>query len=277
MILDGKTLSQNIKKQLKKEVDSILEKLEFTPKLATILVGDDPASKVYVAMKQKACRQIGLEPLHVELPKTTTTKELLDIIEKLNNDPEVCGIMLQHPAPSHIDEARCFNAIKESKDVDGLNTSSFGKVAMNQPSFAPATPLGIMMLLKHYNIDVTGKHALVVGRSQILGKPVASMLLNNNATVTIAHSKTTNLDKLLSSADIVVACVGKPHFIKASNLKKGVIIIDAGYNKGNIGDVDLTGADKIASYYTPVPGGVGPMTITALLTQAVMSAKNLIK
>ena len=277
MILDGKKLAKDIKQSLKAEVEVIKQKLGFTPKLATILVGDNLASKAYVNMKIKACAQIGLDSVLVHMPKQATTAEVLAKIDELNKDRQISGILLQHPVPSHIDEAICFNKITESKDVDGTNTASFGKMVMGQTAFKPATPLGIIMLLEHYNINVEGKHALVVGRSQILGKPVASLLLNKNATVTIAHSKTTNLNDLLKQADIVVACVGKPKFIKASDLKPGVIIIDAGYNEGIIGDVDLEGVENIASYYTPVPGGVGPMTIAALLTQTVEACKNLIK
>jgi methylenetetrahydrofolate dehydrogenase (NADP+) / methenyltetrahydrofolate cyclohydrolase len=277
MILDGKKFATTIKQNLKAEVEIIKQRLNFTPKLATILVGDNVASKAYVNMKIKACAQIGLASVLVHISEQTTTDELLAKIDELNKDREVCGILLQHPVPTHIDEAACFNKIIETKDVDGTNTSSFGKMAMGQRAFKPATPLGIIMLLEHYNITLEGKHALVIGRSQILGKPLTSLLLNKNATVTIAHSKTSNLNDLLKRADIVLACVGKAKFIKASELKAGVVIIDAGYNEGVIGDVDLDGAQNIASYYTPVPGGVGPMTIAALLTQTVQAAKNLIK
>lgn len=277
MILDGKTLAKNIKENLKKEVPSLIKTLGFTPKLATILVGEDASSKVYVAMKKRACLEVGLGFELIHLSEKTTTEELLLKINELNNEHDVCGILLQHPVPKHIDEVTCFNAILEEKDVDGVTMANFSKLVMKQSAFVSATPLGILMLLKHYNINVEGKHALVVGRSQILGKPIASILLNENATVTIAHSKTTNLDELLKQADIVVACVGKPHFIKASKLKQGVIIIDAGYNSGNIGDVDLENVEQVASYYTPVPGGVGPMTIAALLTQTIESAQKLIK
>lgn len=278
MILDGKKLSEEIKDKLKAEVDELKKTWSFTPQLATILVGNDEASKVYVNMKIKACERIGIDSLFVHLPEETTTQELLVKIEELNNDPKVCGILLQHPTPKHIDELKCFDAILTNKDVDGVNTTSFGKIAMgDKNAFVSATPLGIITLLKHYGLNVEGKHAVVVGRSQILGKPIAALLLNLNATVTIAHSKTKNLNSLLREADIVVACVGKPHFIKTTDLKQGVIIIDAGYNAGNVGDVDLTNAEKIANYYTPVPGGVGPMTIASLLTQTIQSAKNMNK
>jgi methylenetetrahydrofolate dehydrogenase (NADP+)/methenyltetrahydrofolate cyclohydrolase len=275
MILDGKKVSKLIKADLKKQVTSITNNLGYTPKLATILVGSDEASKVYVNMKVKACKNIGIDSLKIQMPENTTTNTLIKKINELNESKQVCGILLQHPTPPQIDEAKCFNAIALSKDVDGTNTASFGKMAMGQPAFKCATPLGIIMLLDYYNINLQGKNALVIGRSQILGKPIASMLINKNATVTIAHSKTKNLKRHLKQADIIVACVGKPEFIKTSYLKKGVIIIDAGYNKGNIGDVDLKGARKKASYYTPVPGGVGPMTIAALLTQTVKACKNL--
>ena len=276
MILDGKKLASHIKIDLKNQIEELKSHIAFVPKLATILVGEDEASQVYVNMKIKACKDIGMGSIFVKMPANTTTKELMAKIDELNKQKDVCGILLQHPTPKHIDEDVCFNKILISKDVDGTNTASYGKIAMGQKAFAPATPLGIMMLLNHYNINVQSKHALVIGRSQILGKPVASLLLNADATVTIAHSKTRNLDELLKQADIVVACVGIARFIKAKKLKKGVVIIDAGYNRGNIGDVDLTGVENIASYYTPVPGGVGPMTIVALLTQTVEAVKKLI-
>jgi methylenetetrahydrofolate dehydrogenase (NADP+)/methenyltetrahydrofolate cyclohydrolase len=274
MILDGKTLAQTIKQQLKKELKQLSKTLLFTPKIATILVGEDEASKVYVTMKRNAAHKIGLQSVLMKLDEQTTTEELLKHIQTLNDDPEVCGILLQHPVPKHIDEAKCFNAIAPNKDIDGVNTQNFGKMAMGQPAYYSATPLGIMLLLKHYQINLEGLHAVVVGRSQILGKPLASMLLNENATVTIAHSKTKNLPQLLKQADLVIACVGKPHFVKVSQLKQGVVVIDAGYNKGNLGDVDPTNLSEVASAYTPVPGGVGPMTIAALLSQAVKSIKN---
>jgi len=276
MILNGKELSNIIKNDLKKEVSHLKTVYSFNYKLATILVGDNLSSKTYVKMKEKACREIGLDFTLVNMSENSTTEEVLKTIDELNKNKEVCGILLQHPVPKHIDETKCFNAILEEKDVDGVNTNNLGKLFINLPCFAPATPLGIMLLLEHYSIDLEGKRAVVVGRSQILGKPVASMLLNKNATVTVTHSKTTNLPELLKTADIVVACLGKPHFIKTNSLKKGVIIIDAGYNEGNIGDVDIENINEIASYYTPVPGGVGPMTIAALLVQTVKAAKTML-
>ncbi|MGD9901319.1 MAG: bifunctional 5,10-methylenetetrahydrofolate dehydrogenase/5,10-methenyltetrahydrofolate cyclohydrolase [Spirochaetales bacterium] len=274
-ILDGKSLSKNIETALIERVAALKERLLFTPKLATILVGDDESSVTYVSMKARACKRIGLESLSIKMPKETSTEELLAKIEELNKDKTVCGILLQHPTPKQIDETACFNKILESKDVDGVNTNNFGKIAMGIDAFKPATPLGIMMLLKHYNINVSGKNAVVIGRSQILGKPIASLLLNEDATVTICHSKTQALNKILKTADIVVAAVGIPNFIKSKSLKRGVIVIDAGYNAGNVGDVDPYKIDKVSSYYTPVPGGVGPMTIAALLTQTVEAAEKL--
>ena len=276
IILDGKSLSKQIEINLKGRVEVLKQRLNFTPKLATILVGEDPSSKTYVNMKIKACARVGLDSIFIKMPEETTTKELLNKINELNNLPEVAGILLQHPTPKHIDEKLCFNKIAEIKDVDGVNTNNFGKLVAGLPTYVSATPLGIMLLLEHYKINIESKNVLIVGRSQILGKPLASLMLNQNATVTIAHSKTKNLNLLLKQADVVCICVGKPHFVKAKQLKKGVIIIDPGYNKGVIGDVDLKGADKIASYYTPVPGGVGPMTIASLIMQTVEASEKLV-
>ena len=196
-------------------------------------------------------------------------------IDILNNDTKVCGILLQHPVPRGINERMCFDRIALSKDVDGVNSQSFGKMVMGGDAYVSSTPLGIIRILKHYNIELAGKHAVVVGRSAILGKPIAMLLLNENCTVNICHSKTKNLPEILRSADIVVGAVGKPKFIQASWLKQGVVLIDAGYNAGNVGDIDLENCKNIASAYTPVPGGVGPMTINSLLLQTVESAEKL--
>lgn len=270
MILDGKTLAKENEERLKSEVNLLKEKYGKVPTLATILVGDNPASVTYVRMKENACKRVGIDSLHVELADTITQQELVDTICQLNNNPDVDGILLQHPIPKHIDESVCFDSIGVHKDVDGVNTASFGAFSNGKKAFKSATPLGIMTLLEHYNVELEGKHAVVIGRSAILGKPVSMLLLAKNATVTIAHSKTKNLEKLLKDADIVVACVGKPEFVKKEWLKEGVVIVDAGYNPGNVGDV-AKDAYEIASAYTPVPGGVGPMTISMLLTQTVES------
>lgn len=273
IILNGKQLSKIMEAELSERVSVIKEKTGITPVLATIIVGEDPASVTYVRMKGNACRRVGLEPLKVELPEETTTDELLSVIENLNNDEKVCGILLQHPVPKHIDEQKCFNSISLEKDVDGVNTASFGAMTMGLPAFNSATPAGIIEIIDRYNINVAGKRAVVIGRSAILGKPVAMLLLNKNATVTICHSRTENLPEVVKEADIVVAAVGKPKFVQASWIKEGAVLIDAGYNPGNIGDIDLENCAPLSSAYTPVPGGVGPMTITMLMSQTVTAAE----
>ena len=271
IILNGKELSKKIEEELKEKVAYLKEKTGKVATLATIIVGENPASQTYVRMKGNACQRIGIDSLKVELDKNTTTEELLEVISKLNKDENVDGILLQHPVPKHIDERKCFNSIKMNKDVDGVTSSGFGAMSMGEEAFVSATPLGIMKLLEYYNIEIEGKKAIVIGRSAILGKPIAMMLLNKNATVTIAHSKTKDLEKHVKEADLVVACVGKPKFVKKEWLKDGVVIVDAGYNPGNVGDVDLENATKVASAYTPVPGGVGPMTIVSLMYQTVLA------
>lgn len=270
MILDGKTLAKTRERMLTGEVEWLVSKYGKAPCLATILVGDDPASVTYVRMKENACARVGIQSVHVEFKSDVSEEELLNKIRELNEDENIDGILLQHPIPKHIDESKCFDAIGVNKDVDGVNSASFGAFSNGKDAFVSATPLGIMTLLEEYGIALEGKHAVVVGRSAILGKPVSMLLLGKNATVTIAHSKTKNLEKLLKQADIVVACVGKPEFIQKEWLKEGVVIVDAGYNPGNVGDVAKE-AYEIASSYTPVPGGVGPMTINMLLTQTAAS------
>ena len=239
-------------------------------------MGDNPASQTYVRMKVKACERVGLKSEQYILDKNSTTEDVLNLIEKLNKSKKVCGILLQHPVPRQVDEELCFRTIAVRKDVDGVNPNSFGNVSCTKKGFACATALGMIKLLEHYKIDVEGKNAVVVGRSNIVGKPIAMLLLNKNATVTICHSKTKNLEKILKKADIVVGAVGKPNFIKADWLKKGVVLLDAGYNPGNIGDIDMENAKLKAKAYTPVPGGVGPMTIATLMCQTVESAEMLV-
>ena len=272
MILDGKTLSRTIEGELAQKVALIKEKTGDVPALATILVGDNPASVTYVRMKGNACARVGLRSIKVEMPETTTTQQLLEKIEELNNDPQVCGILLQHPVPRQIDEQACFNAIALEKDVDGVNTASFGGFTMGLDRYVSATPKGIMTLLERYNIQLKGKEAVVIVRIPILGKPASMLLLNADATVTICHSKTVNLPEIVKRADIVVAAVGRPKFVKADWIKQGAVLVDAGYNAGNIGDIDLENAAPLSSAYTPVPGGVGPMTIATLMQQTVASA-----
>lgn len=274
IILDGKKLSEKIKSQIQSEIEILKQKHSFTPTLATILVGNDPSSKVYVKMKINACEKLGMKSKLVELPEKTTTEELLKVIDSLNQDNSITGILLQHPVPKQIEERLAFDRIAETKDVDGVNSLSFGKLSMGEKTFYPCTPYGIILLLEEYGIDPSGKHAVIVGRSPILGKPMAMLLLEKNATVTICHSKTKNLPEYIKQADIVVGAVGKPEFIKSDWLKEGVVLIDAGYNPGNIGDIDLKNSIPKSSHYTPVPGGVGPMTISVLLLQTMQAAKD---
>ncbi|MDC0073123.1 bifunctional methylenetetrahydrofolate dehydrogenase/methenyltetrahydrofolate cyclohydrolase FolD [Gammaproteobacteria bacterium] len=272
--LDGKTLAQSTEQKLLERVQKIKETKGFVPILATILVGSDPASGTYVKMKGNACERVGMKSIKVELDQKTTTVELLDEINKLNKNPEVHGILLQHPVPEQIDERLCFDAIDIKKDVDGVTSLGFGKMVMNEPAFGSCTPQGIMRLLEKYEIDISGKHAVVIGRSPILGKPMAMMLLNKNATVTICHSRTSDLKEHVLKADIVVGAVGIPKFVKAEWVKDGAVIIDAGYHPEQCGDVDLEPLMDKCFAYTPVPGGVGPMTINTLILQTVEACEN---
>jgi methylenetetrahydrofolate dehydrogenase (NADP+)/methenyltetrahydrofolate cyclohydrolase len=274
IVLDGKLLARDIEAALAVRVRAVKEKSSgIAPILATILVGDDPASATYVRMKGNACNRVGMESRRVMLPQTTTTEHLLQEIQALNADPRVQGILLQHPVPAQIDERRCFDEIALAKDVDGVTTLGFGRMTMGAPAYGSATPAGIMRLLSHYGIAITGKHAVVVGRSPILGKPIAMMLLNANATVTICHSKTQGLADLVRSADLVVGAVGKPQFIKGSWISDGAIVVDAGFHPGGMGDIELPAVVDRCSAYTPVPGGVGPMTIATLITHTVEAAE----
>ena len=273
LILDGKKLATLVEADLAERVATIKERTQQTPILATILVGDDPSSATYVKMKGNACRRVGMDSISVTLPSTTTTEGLLAEIATLNANPNVHGILLQHPVPHQIDERACFDAISLAKDVDGVTCLGFGRMSMGEQAYGSATPQGIMTLLNHYRIPLEGKHAVVVGRSAILGKPMAMMLLAANATVTICHSRTQNLAALIKQADIVVGAVGKPQFIKSEWIKDGAVVVDAGYHAGGVGDIELAGMIERASAYTPVPGGVGPMTIATLMTQTVMAAE----
>jgi methylenetetrahydrofolate dehydrogenase (NADP+) / methenyltetrahydrofolate cyclohydrolase len=274
IILDGKALSDKIKQTLKEEISIIQKKINKIPKLATILVGNNPSSHTYVNMKAKACLNIGMGSEKIELPENTTTEELLATIDKLNEDPNVHGILLQHPSPKQINERLAFDRILPEKDVDGVTTLSFGKLSMGEKTFYPCTPYGIILLLEEYKIPMSGKTAVVVGRSAILGKPMAMLLLDKNATVIICHSHTKNLPDLVHSADILIGAVGKPELIKGEWIRKDAVVVDAGYNAGNVGDIELSIASLRSSYHTPVPGGVGPMTIAVLLQQTFESFKN---
>ena len=271
-ILDGKKLASESEKEILESV-SVLKEKGIIPTLATILVGDDPASETYVRMKQETCKRVGMESLAINLPKETSTEELLLKIDELNNDKKIHGILLQHPVPNQINERECFERISIEKDVDGVTCLGFGRMSMGLSAYGSCTPAGIMRILEFYDVDISGMNAVVVGRSPILGKPMAMMLLNKNATVTICHSRTKELEDHVRNADLVVGAVGVPKLIKKEWLKKGAVVIDAGYHPEKCGDIDLDGIEEIASSYTPVPGGVGPMTINTLILNTMEAAR----
>ena len=275
VILDGKKLAFESELVIASEVTK-LKKAGINPTLATILVGNDSASETYVRMKRNTCKRVGMESIAIELPESTTTEELLDTIVNLNNNADVHGILLQHPVPSQIDERKCFDAIDIEKDVDGVTCLGFGNMSMGINAYGSCTPAGIIRLIKHYELEVQGLNAVVVGRSPILGKPMAMMLLNLNATVTMCHSRTQNIETIIKNADLVVGAVGIPKFIKTEWIKLGAIVIDAGFHPEKCGDIDLDQMDEISSAYTPVPGGVGPMTINTLILHTMQSAKKLL-
>ncbi|TKD70378.1 bifunctional 5,10-methylenetetrahydrofolate dehydrogenase/5,10-methenyltetrahydrofolate cyclohydrolase [Pseudalkalibacillus hwajinpoensis] len=271
-ILDGKAVANRIKDKLKTRVE-ILKESGVMPSLATILVGDDPSSETYVRMKGNACERVGIISTKIHLPEDTTTEQLVQAITDLNEDDSIHGILLQHPVPPQIDERLAFETIAIEKDVDGVTSAGYGQTALGFGTYPSCTPAAIMKIMEDYNIKAEGKHAVVIGRSPILGKPVSALLLNENATVTTCHSRTTNLASHVRQADIVVAAVGRPEFIKGEWIKEGAVVLDAGYNKGNVGDVEYEEAAEKASYITPVPGGVGPVTIAMLLNHTVDAAE----
>ena len=274
ILLDGKALATRIENRLIERVERIKQRTDgIIPILATILVGDDPASATYVRMKGNACSRVGMGSIQLKLDADIDTRTLLEEIDQLNDNPDVHGILLQHPVPPQIDERACFDRIALAKDVDGVTSQGFGKMAMGEFAYGSATPAGIMTLLREYGIDIEGKHAVVVGRSAILGKPMAMMLLAANATVTICHSRTQDLPRLIRQADILVGAVGRPQFIRGEWIKDGAVVIDAGYHPGGIGDVELDAIRGRCSAWTPVPGGVGPMTIATLIAQTVDAAE----
>lgn len=273
MLLDGKMLSNKIKNELKAE----FAKLDPKPKLVVILVGDDPASKLYVQSKQKACEEVGVISETILLDSTITEEQLVLEIERLNNDPTVHGILVQLPLPKHLNETLIINTISDKKDVDGFHIYNKGRLINNLEAIVPATPLGVLTLLKEYNIEIKGKHAVVIGRSNIVGRPMAALLLNHDATVTICHRYTENLKQYTLMADIIVCAVGKPNLITADMVKEGAVIIDVGINrlgKKVVGDVDFENVKDKASAITPVPGGVGPMTIAMLLSNLLKCYQN---
>ncbi len=275
-LIDGKLLAQKTREKLKKKVED-LKAINIVPKLAVILVGNDPASKVYVRNKSKACQEVGIEYEEILLDENTTMDKLLSIIKKLNDRKDINGILLQSPIPKGLNIQEAFNLIDYRKDVDGFNPINIGKLLTGQDCFISCTPFGIMKMFEEYNIDLTGKNAVVIGRSNIVGKPMAQCLLNKNATVTICHSKTKNIGKITKNADIIVSAVGKINMVTKEMVKPGAVVIDVGMNRNEegklVGDVDFENVSKVSSYITPVPGGVGPMTIAMLLNNVVKATK----
>lgn len=275
-IINGKELAKKIRQDLKEEVEGLKQK-GITPKLAVIMVGNDSASAVYVRNKSKACNEIGIAFGEFLLEENTTREQLLGLIKELNQREDVHGILLQSPIPKHLDIREAFNAIDDKKDVDGFHPINVGKLAIGEDCFISCTPAGVMKMLEEYKIEIQGKNAVVIGRSNIVGKPLAQCLLNKNATVTICHSKTKNIAEIAKQADILVAALGKPKFVTADMVKDGAVVIDVGINRNEngklVGDVDFENIEPKASYITPVPGGVGPMTIAMLMTNVVKAAK----
>ena len=275
-LLMGKEVSARIKAELKTEVEN-LKKEGITPGLAVIIVGEDPASQVYVRNKERACEECGIYSEKYALPAETTQEELLKLIDELNNKSSISGILVQLPVPKHIDEKTIINAIAPNKDVDAFHPVNVGKIMVGNYDFVPCTPAGVMELIKESGIDVSGKECVIVGRSNIVGKPMAMLLLHENGTVTITHSRTKNLAEITRDADILVAAVGKPKFVTGNMVKEGAVVIDVGMDRDEngklCGDVDFDSVEPKASYITPVPGGVGPMTIAMLMKNTLMAAK----
>ena len=280
VLINGKELAQKIRRDLKAEVTE-LKNNGVNPKLAVIMVGDDKASKVYVKNKSKACEEIGIEYEEFLLNEETTMDELLNLIEDLNNRKDIHGILLQSPIPKNLDINKAFNKISYKKDVDGFNPVNVGKLSIGEDCFISCTPFGVVKMLEEYNIDVQGKNVVIIGRSNIVGKPLVQCMLKKNGTVTICHSKTQNIKDITKNADILIAALGKPKFVTADMVKDGAVIIDVGINRNDdgklVGDVDFENVEKKASYITPVPGGVGPMTIAMLMTNVVKAAKEIDK
>ena len=277
-LIDGKELARSIKESLKEEV-KILKEAGIIPKLAVVLVGDDSASKIYVRNKNKACKDTDIEYEEYLLKEETTMEELTELINKLNNDNTISGILVQCPLPEHLDANKIFELIDPKKDVDGFNPVNIGKLSLNEDCFVSCTPYGIIKMLEAYNISIQGANAVVIGRSNIVGKPLAKCLLNKNATVTVCHSKTQNLKEVTNKADIIISAIGKAKFVTADMVKEGAVVIDVGINRNSegkvVGDVDFDEVSKKASHITPVPGGVGPMTIAMLMKNVVKASKGL--
>ena len=277
VIIDGKELAKKIRANLKIECDELKAK-GIKPKLAVIMVGENPASKIYVRNKSKACMEVGIEYEEYLLNNKITQTELLDLIKKLNQDENINGILLQSPIPTNLDINEAFRTIDYRKDVDGFHPTNVGKLVLGQDTFVSCTPYGVMKMFEKYNIDLCGKNVVILGRSNIVGKPLAQCCLNKNATITICHSKTKNIEEITKQADILISAIGKSHFVKSDMVKKDAIIIDVGINRDEnnkiTGDVDFENVKDKASYITPVPGGVGPMTIAMLINNCLKAARN---
>ena len=277
VLIDGKKLAKEIREDLKIKCEELKEK-GINPRLAVVMVGDDKASQVYVSNKSKVCNEVGIEFEEHLLDSNIEQKVLIDLIQKLNNDDKVHGILLQSPIPKHLDINEAFKTISPEKDVDGFNPINVGKLCLNQDTFVSCTPYGIMKMFESYDIDLTGKNVTILGRSNIVGKPLIQCCLNKNATVTVCHSKTKELENHTKNADIIIAAIGKPNFVTAEMIKNDAIIIDVGINRGNdgklTGDVDFDSVKDKASYITPVPGGVGPMTIAMLMNNVIKASSN---
>ena len=281
LILDGKQLARTMQNEIAAEVAALTEAKGIRPGLAAVLVGNDPASQVYVRNKRKACERVGMDSWLHDLPKETTQEQLLEVVDKLNNDPAVHGILVQLPLPDHINEPVIIEAVTPLKDVDGFGPISLGMLVAGYPRYLSCTPAGVQQILLRNNIPISGKHVVIVGRSNIVGKPLSLILMQKaegaNATVTVCHSRTANIAELTRLADIVVVAIGKANFLKADMIRPGAVVIDVGINRNEegklVGDVDFVEVSKVASAITPVPGGVGPMTITMLLHNTLQSAK----
>ena len=276
ILIDGKAVSAQIRSELKEEISQLSAKLSRTVGLAVIMVGQDPASAIYVRNKIKACSEVGIRSYSYPLDESVSKDEIISLIQKLNADKNIDGILLQLPLPKGLDEAEISAYISDEKDVDGFSAYNVGRLTLGNPTFISCTPYGVLELLKRYNIAIEGKNAVIVGRSNIVGKPLFHLLLKENATVTVCHSRTVGLKEILKGADIVVAAIGKAKFISADMVKEGAVVIDVGINRVDgkvVGDVDFENVKEKASYITPVPGGVGPMTITMLLKNTVESAR----
>lgn len=275
-ILDGKKIAKKVRENLKLEVEKLKEN-KINPKLAVIMVGDNSSSQIYVKNKSFACKKVGIEFEEFLFDKDTSEEELLNLIEKLNDDKSINGILLQSPVPNHIDINKAFRTIKPEKDVDGFNPVNMGNLMIGEECFVSCTPYGVMKIFEEYNIELEGKNAVVLGRSNIVGKPMLQCLLSKNATVTVCHSRTKNIEVITKKADIVISAIGKPNFVTAEMVKEGAVVIDVGINRLDdgtvVGDVDFENVSQKASYITPVPGGVGPMTIAMLITNVVKAAK----